>query len=609
MDAKAEQTKKELKQEKQQDEDLKKGMEKFVDDETQKEKKRFANVINIETEGHEKFKDPDLLSNIKKELDKDHIGDDKPKLFLFGCANSCKLQPEYRISAAITGDKAEGKDNLWKTIFSHLPEKWFLDLTRTTTAAIEDDIKLFDGIYIGEGNFEGGANAPIKDTIKQLAEDGVRVLKKDARNKNKKSRFEQQPRKVVIYSTTADQRDEELVSRFCVISVRGNPSKYHLVNEHTKQVAGSVELQIEQRERNNPKKESWIKNGLKHLKGFDYIAIPYAELLEVDSRDSRSQRDLKRFLNLIRALAWICQYNRIQYEYQENKILIVDPEDFYNAMEIGKDIFDQSFTGMDPRLLEIINCMKKLIKENPDATRMDFDDAEPGLLWIDRSKIQRELDIKTRDTMIKRMVSLEEKNIVTTYYKGNRAFVAFKFSDSASNLPSNYPLITVDKYTLYALLKQHEQEILRGLLDGHSGVDSTLTAPGNKKSTNLLSLSPEPASISQKSAYISPQSAIITTLKRKIDGQKSTVDENDSDSKQKTLDQSHAMQQLHDYARTCKSKEGFLEKKAVIAFIKNALGKKDPEAYYKKLLQKGILTFYPGKGVLLTGDSTGGGDQ
>ncbi len=92
-----------------------------------------------------------------------------------------------------------------------------------------------------------------------------------------------------------------------------------------------------------------------------------------------------------------------------------------------------------------------------------------------------------------------------------------------------------------------------------------------------------------------------------MDGQKRTVDADDTDSKQKTLDQSHAMQQLHDYIRTCKNKDGFIEEKGIIAFIKNALNKKDPEGYYKKLLQKGILTFYSGKGVLLT-DKSGGND-
>jgi hypothetical protein len=458
---------------------------------TKTTEKAWKKGLDQGKEAIENFSEPDLLLNIKKELDKDHVGDDKAKLFLFACACSTQLRPENRFSTAITGEKAEGKDNLWKTINRHLPDRkgWFLDLTRTTTASIEDDIKDVNGLYIGEGNFEAGANAPIRDTIKQLVEDGTSVLKKDKREDQKKSRHERQPRKVGIYSTTQHSNDEELASRFCVVSVHGSPSKYKQVNDFTKTIAGNIDLQIDQIERKD--KPTWIRNGLMTLKSFDFIDIPFAPLLTVEYRDSRSQRDFKRFLDLIRSLTWICQHNRGRFKHRGYSVLISSAEDFYNAMEIGKEIFDQSLSGLEPRLKKVIDSLQKIMKENSEAIVPDLEGADPGLSWVDRSLVQEDLGVKTRDTMIKRIKQLSNKGIMAWFNKGSRSYIAFKLNRSASNLPSNYPLITVDKKKFYELINNNYDDILEELLDGlddKQTVKWTLASPNKKKLSNLLSL-------------------------------------------------------------------------------------------------------------------------
>lgn len=497
-------------------------------------KKAWKKGLDQGKEAIENFSDPDLLLNIKKELDKDHVGDDKAKLFLFACACSSRLLPQYRFSTAITGEQAEGKDNLWKTIYYHLPEGWFLDLTRATQAALEDDIKQYNGLYFGEGNFEGGgANAAIRDTIKQLVEDGTSVLKKDKKTDSKKSKHEKQPRKVGIYSTTKHSTDRELASRYCIISVHGSPSKYRQVNDFSKTVAGNIDLQINQFERKN--KSTWIQDGLKTLKKFDFIIIPYAPFFEVESRDSRSQRDFKRFLNFIASLAWICQRTRVRFKYKGYSILVTSIEDFYNAIEIGKEIFDQSLSGLEPRLKEVIESLQKIIKENPNAIKKDIEGADPDLVWVDRHLVQQDIGLKSRDPMIERVKILSDKGILAYFNRGSRAYIAFKYSNSASNLPSNYPLITVDQKELYEYIKRHDDDILSELLDGKSTVKSTLTSPDSKISSNLLSLENSDRRQSTKNVYDEHELDIIKTLKRKFDGKKSTVTKNGAKDRQKTL--------------------------------------------------------------------------
>jgi len=596
-------TKAELK--KNRPEEIKKGMEKFSGEGAKKEikslKEQYKKGIQQEKDGQMNFQDPDLLLNIKKTLDKDHVGDDKAKLFLFACACSTQLIPDYRFSTAITGNSSEGKDNLWSTVLRHLPKGigWILDLTRTTTASIEDDVKEYNGLYVGEGNFEGGANAPIRDTIKQLVEDGTRILKKDKRKDSKKSRYEEQPRKVGIYSTTKDPNDEELATRYCVISVHGSPAKYERVNANTRKVAGNINLQIDRFERKN--KPTWITNGLKTLKKFDFIDIPYAALLEVDSRDARSQRDLKRFLNLIRALAWICQHNRLSYEHRGYKILVASAEDLYNVMEIGTEIFNQSFSGMEPRLRHVIDSYRKIIKESPGSVEIDIDESVEKLSWVDRSLIQKDLGIKKRDTISDHINRLCDMNIFTQFPKGNRVYVAFKFL-GPSDLPPNNPLLTIRQNEIYGLISGNEEQILHELLDGKRTVKWSFASPDKKIKSNLLSLESDRPSDGQKNADQTPDLAIINVLKQKMDGLNRTVGLDQEKNDQQTLDQVNDLRKLFDFFKTTKNKKGTVLEKSILAFIEHRLNKKSPEKYFDRLVQNGLITKYPDGNIKFTGD-------
>jgi len=587
-------------------------MEKAIEKEIQKDKEckspatkeTFEKATNEEKKSIEDFQDPELLLNIKKELDKDHIGDDKAKLFLFADACSTQLIPEYRFSTAITGEKSEGKDNLWKTIFRHLPKEdgWFFDCTRITTSAIEGNLSKYNGLYFGEGNFEGGANAPIKDTIKALVEDGISVLKKDKKSDCRDAIHEVKPRMVGIYSTTSNPTDLELASRYCVISVHGNPAKYQRVNENTKIVAGNIDLQIDRQERKD--KPTWILNGLRLLKKFDFVDIPYAPLLTVDSRDSRSQRDLKRFLNLIRSLAWICQRRRIQYRYRGYNVLVANAEDFYNAMEIGTEIFNQSFNEMEPRIQEVLSKVKEIINR-PEYFNPTLEDVEEGLCWVDRSIVQRELDIKSRDTMIKRVNELESKNILTSYFRGNRTFIAFKFIDPASNLPSLYPLITVDKNELYALVDENESQIMNELLDGVDGkseVNQRLLSPVEKSKRKILSLRSQPTVDSVEICPLTRKLSIIDVLKQKIDGKTSTVDLVTS---QIILPQQRENKEKKSQIDRITEVKEYIEKIIAsghdgISYI--ALADHFPESFLSHLIESGQLFKIPGKNLYRWGE-------
>jgi len=588
-------------------------------------------VKALGNEAIEKFKDPNLLLYIKKELDKDHLGDDKEKMFLFCSSCSSRSPPRYRFSNALTGYTSEGKTNAWKTVARHLPEHWYIDVTRATRATLEDDIKHVNLISFGEES----ANKDIIETIKQLVEDGISSLKKNLSKDMKEAKHEKQPRKVGIYSTTKDSSDEELASRYCVSTIMGSPAKYERVNIDSLKTAGNIDKEIDSVERN--KKETWLKIGLKNLKTFDFIQIPYASLISVNSNDARSMRDLKRFLNLIRSIAWICQFNRVQYKYRGYTILVVGAEDFYNAMEIGKEIFDQSLSGKEERIQRVIDSYKKIVKEQPEIIYKFTKKNNDGdmvidtskfekLKWVDRYLIQKDLGISSRDTIKSHVKRLEEMGIFTTAWAGNRSFLAFR-SDLPTNSPTNNPLITNEKKELHHVINEHEEDIFKELLVGHSLVSQWVTSPEGRIRNNLLSLETHLPTNTIKNMDNYVQLKTISALKEQISGSQ-LVGQKDQEKKQKeslgrdkepeqtnedqtklpdlkketdNIDQITEIRNIQDFCNTTKDKEGFSNEKAVIAFIKNKLNKKDPESYYQHLLQDGILTFYSGKGVTFTG--------
>lgn len=435
-----------------------------------------------------KLRQPDLLEKIKAELDQDHIGDDKSKLFLFCDCCTSRLRPEYRMSAALTGDTSEGKTNLKATIFRHLPDEWYIDLTRITASSLEDDIQLFNLIYFGEK----GANKQIIEQIKQLVEDGMDILKKDARTDYKEARREKQPRKVGIYSSTGNQDDEELSSRYCIVSVHGNESKYKEVNRNTLDNASDVKKEIARHNRKD--KPTWLEHSLRLLEDYDFVTIPYAMLLQVDSNKGRSQRDLKRFLNLIRVLAWLHQYDRFIFTYEKHKILIASPEDFYNAMEIGDEIFSQSISELEPRLQEVLDCYNELKNSQPTLMDIEDDDKEDELLWVDRSQIQQKLKIDSVNTIKSRVKKLSDMNILTYKYNKakNHCYVAsrkFKNVNSPINSPIKNLLITYQAKPLYDLIKANYLSILEKQLTGALTCDFT---GKDKNHTKLLLLTDTP---------------------------------------------------------------------------------------------------------------------
>lgn len=420
------------------------------------DKKGKKEVMSPEIQ--EKFKNPNLLEEIKTELSKTHIGDDNLKMTTFlTCTSGLLKNPKRRVSQALKGDTSTGKDNDFNTSLKHMPRTSFIFLTSGTQATLEDDIADKRIIAFSEvnKNREEGANKHLTEVIKQKAEGGTASMKKDKRTDMKTFRYDKTEQASVLYGTTESESDEELGTRFITGTIKTDVQRIKAVNDNTFETFSDINKLLEE----NSEEDSWIRQGLNYFfkKEEQYeVFIPYAVYLKeqiegqdiFDNSNPRSQRDLKRLLSLTCAMTYLFQEQRKKIEVGDQIFLISEPIDFINTLIISSEFFNQSYSGLDARLTDVLDVMKQLSNIN-----------ELGQIWIARDSIQEKLDV-SRTTIKNYCETLAGEGLIegikganlnqicnTNIYNGNKIY--YKRCQKATKKP----LIRVEVFKLKEYLE------------------------------------------------------------------------------------------------------------------------------------------------------------
>lgn len=354
--------------------------DRFVDEENEKirkerESEKFKKLgydVNILNQALEKFKDKQLLKLILQELSKTHIGDDKLKMTLFlVCASGLLKNHKRRQSMGIVGNTSIGKNNVIETDLEHMPKESYIYVSNATQSTIEDDLKGKKIIAFKEMNFkkEDGANKHLLEILKQVTEGGTSAIKKDIRTGLKTSRFEEDEQKTIIYPTTESERDLEAETRFIFGNASSDYNKIKKVNDNTCDNFADLDKILN----DSVKVDSWIRIGLTYFYNDNKyeIYLPYAKLLKeqikgidiFDNSSPRSQRDIKRILALTCAMTYLFQEQRQKIDYKGVSILISEPQDFINTLKISSEFFNQTYSGLDERLTEVLKLIQEYEQE------------------------------------------------------------------------------------------------------------------------------------------------------------------------------------------------------------------------------------------------------
>jgi len=370
---------------------------KFVEGEDIKE--IFEKFKKEDQELIAKFKSVTLLEDIKQELSIKHLKDDNLKVTAFLVAVSGLLSnPSRRMSLALTGDSSVGKDNLIKTILSHMPYATSMFLTKGTTATIEDNLKV-PILALSEMNLfrDFGANKDLLEVVKQRTEGGITSMKKDLSNSNKTAKITYSEQGTVFYGSTDNERDKEMETRFIFGDISADYDKIKLVNENTFDTFSDCDL-IKSKKSNI---DSWVKLGLTKLKeefGSYDIVLPFAKYLKgqingqdiFDYNNARSMRDVKRLLSLTCATTFLHSFDKVK----DNSFIKGTVTDFIETLTYSIDYFNQTYSGLDARLKEVLTIID------------DFSGT-----WCPRDLIEEKLG-KAKNTIKNYCTSLSEAGLI-----------------------------------------------------------------------------------------------------------------------------------------------------------------------------------------------------
>lgn len=436
---------------------------KILRDKVAQKKKEFAKnkpeTSSLKCEIDPRFNEEELLIHISKELDKDHIDDDREKLGTFLAGVSSKLpNPKDHVSVAHKGDSSSGKTNIQLSVVKHFPSESCGIATRITQSEMEDRIVGWDILVVTEINKNReGANTEIVETFKAIMEDGIRIFKKD--NLTGEPKEINVPQKTGFYATTETEGDDELETRYIIIPVRGSENKNRaVVDDVLSKVSDANSILNKLNEC-----ESWIAESIRGLNSNLDVVIPFAQEINkkleteegekelFDYSKERVKRDVKRLMSLTKAIAWLFQKRR---DVINDKIIVAQPTDFLTALKIFLPFFNVSYSGLDPRISELLEIIKKMEGKHSQEIENEFGLTFDKKGWVIRAELQKKFGVSI-NTMKNHIQKLKDEGLIETYWEqAHPKFYLIR--------PVNIPISRLlDPVTLHALT---------GHLTGHSQV-------------------------------------------------------------------------------------------------------------------------------------------
>ena len=371
------------------------------------------------------LKNKKLFKLIIVEFHKTHVGDDKELGCCLSSVLSSRLSPDDRLSVKIRGDTSVGKTNLVKTVIRPIPPEWYMYVTRATRASLEELARFFELIIqLEKITIKGGED--INEAIKQLSEDGMRITKMEL-DENKKFVMHDSgfiSRKSVIDTSTQKETNLEVANRALIVYINETSEKLNASYNLICNKASSESIE----DGNTLHKHNWITDVLMGLERFDKIVIPFAKRIPVKIDSPRKQRDFKRFLNIVRTITFLYQYQRKSYKNNGKRFLESAEDDFKIAAIISHGAFVRSISEKTPNVEKLLNLLdgNKIYKQGLAEIGDDNED------WVLRSDAQKALGYGSRDTFKK--VIDDASAFIETYRKHRYSpLVYIRSSNSSSN--------------------------------------------------------------------------------------------------------------------------------------------------------------------------------
>jgi len=312
---------------------------------------------------------PDLLEIIAKDLSSlGYIGENTNKLVGYLAAISRKLDDP--LSIMIVSRSAAGKSSLQDAILALVPPEDFYKYTALTSKSL---------FYKGENALQNKILAIEEATGGNAASYSIRAIQsakclsiattgRDAESgKMKTEEYKVKGPVSLFLTTTSASVDSEMASRFLQLTIDESREQTQNIL-HQQRVLETLEgLAIKH------KKEAIIRKhqNAQRLLASIYVVNPYAPQLTFGDNSLRLRRDHRKYLSLIKAIAFLYQYQReiksLKANGKEIQYLEVLPNDIVKANKLATEIFKQTLDELSPPSRKLFEEIYKMAKEKADS--------------------------------------------------------------------------------------------------------------------------------------------------------------------------------------------------------------------------------------------------
>ena len=321
------------------------------------------------------LQNPAIFDEILADLETVGItGEETNKLTGYLAAVSRKL--EDPLSVLIQSRSAAGKSTLQDAILSLVPEEDYVKYTRITDQALfykDEDALVHKIIAIEEDQGMGGAAYSIRN-IQSSKKITVAATGKDAATgKMKTEEYTVKGPVAVMITTTAAELEGETASRFLFLTI-DESSKMTAAIHRKQREADTLEGLVNRTKADTVRKKHHTAQRL--LKPLA-VVNPFTPYLSYPDGSLRTRRDHKKYLGLIRTIAFLFQYQReikkIAVEGKDLEYIEVTLADIDKANQLAHQVLGQCLDELAPPSRTLLTLIYNMVKELSDKKKEPLD--------------------------------------------------------------------------------------------------------------------------------------------------------------------------------------------------------------------------------------------
>jgi DNA primase len=355
-------------------------LEQLQDEQIQQATQPKEKAVELNSEEQEQalalLRDPNLLGRILEDFHRAGVvGEETNKLVGYLAAVSRKL--DNPLAVIIQSTSAAGKSSLMNAVLAMMPEEERIQYSAMTGQSL---------FYMGETNLKHKILAIAEEEGAEQASYALKLLQsegeltiastgKDADGNLTTQEYRVEGPVMLFSTTTAIDIDEELMNRCVVLTVNESREQTRLIHELQRERETLEGLLAKE-----DKKQilTLHRNAQRLLKPLN-VVNPYAPQLTFMDNQTRSRRDHMKYLQLIKTVALLHQYQRptktIQHDNQVLEYIEVNPADIETANRLACDVLGRSLDELAPQTRKLLQLIKTMVDECCQAqsiVQMDY---------------------------------------------------------------------------------------------------------------------------------------------------------------------------------------------------------------------------------------------